>query len=345
MTALPEPRLAPPESAPLLEVAGLRVEIPVDGAFHPAVDGVSFALDAGECLAVVGESGCGKTLLGRALVDLLPEGALRSGSIRFGGRDLGSLSDRGWSKVRGRGIALVFQEPGAALDPVRTIGSQIGEALAARGLRDAGAVRDRARALLAEVAFADPERGLSEYAHRLSGGQRQRACLAIALAGEPSLLVADEPTASLDATVAADVLDLVDRLRRERRLAVLLITHDLAGAARRADRVLVLYAGRVAEEGTASEVLADPRHPYTRALVACVPRLSQAGLRDVRLPAIAGSVPDLAYRPRGICAFAPRCPDRFEPCTEAEPGLYPAGGGQARCYLWDPYGGKARTPA
>lgn len=324
------------EAAPLLAVSGLRVEVPAAGALCAAVDGVSFAIDPGECLAVVGESGCGKTMVGRALLDLLPEGARRTGSLLFRGRDLTALSDQEWSGVRGRQIALVFQEPGAALDPVRTIGSQIAEALRRAGVVARSRVRDRARELLAEVAFPDPERGLSEYAHRLSGGQRQRAFLAIALAGDPALLVADEPTASLDATVAADVLDLLDHLRRERRLAVLLITHDLASAARRADRALVLYAGRVVESGTARSVFGQPRHPYTRALLACVPRLAEEAAPGARLPAIAGAVPDLAFRPRGVCAFSPRCPDVFERCLRAEPELLPAGESLARCFLFDP---------
>jgi len=325
-----------PGSPPLLAVSDLRVEVPADGALRPAVDGVSFTIEPGECLAVVGESGCGKTMVGRALLDLLPEGARRSGSLLFRGRDLAALSDREWSGVRGRQIALVFQEPAAALDPVRTVGSQIAEALRRAGSVDRSAIRRRARELLEEVAFADPERGLSEYAHRLSGGQRQRAFLAIALAGGPALLVADEPTASLDATVAADVLDLLDDLRRERRLAVLLITHDLASAARRADRALILYAGRVVETGAARSVLVEPRHPYTRALLACVPRLSLPATPGGRLPAIEGTLPDLAFRPRGSCAFAPRCPDRFDPCAREEPELLPAGRGLARCFLFDP---------
>lgn len=325
-----------PGSPPLLAVSDLRVEVLADGALRPAVDGVSFTIEPGECLAVVGESGCGKTMVGRALLDLLPEGARRSGSLLFRGRDLAALSDREWSGVRGRQIALVFQEPAAALDPVRTVGSQIAEALRRAGSVDRSAIRQRSRELLEEVAFADPERGLSEYAHRLSGGQRQRAFLAIALAGDPALLVADEPTASLDATVAADVLDLLDDLRRERRLAVLLITHDLASAARRADRALILYAGRVVEAGAARSVLVEPRHPYTRALLACVPRFSAPATPGGRLPAIEGTLPDLAFRPRGSCAFTPRCPDRFDPCARAEPELLPAGRGLARCFLFDP---------
>ncbi|MFN2632607.1 MAG: ABC transporter ATP-binding protein [Thermoanaerobaculia bacterium] len=326
----------PTREASLLRVAELRVDVLVDGILRPAVDGVSFTIERGECLAVVGESGCGKTMVGRALLDLLPEGARRSGIVHFEGRDLSGVSDRGWSQIRGRRIALVFQEPGAALDPVRTIGAQIDEALRRDSAGDSTGRRRRAEALLAEVAFPDPARGLSEYPHRLSGGQRQRAFLAIALARDPALLVADEPTASLDATVAADVHDLLDRLRRERGLATLLITHDLSSAARRADRAMVLYAGRVAEEGPAQAVFFEPRHPYTRALLACVPRLSDSTSRLSRLPAIPGSVPDLAFRPRRCCAFVPRCPDRFAPCDREEPLLYPAGTSVARCFLYDP---------
>lgn len=325
----------------------------MDGIPRPAVDGVSFSLEAGECLAVVGESGCGKTLLGRALIHLLPEGARRTGAIALRGRELPAVGDRGWTGIRGRDVAIVFQEPGSALDPVLTIGSQIAEALHATGLRDRGAIRARARDLLAEVAFPDPERGLSEYAHRLSGGQRQRACLAISLAGEPSLLIADEPTASLDATVGAEVFDLLDRLRRERHLALLLITHDLASAAQRSDRALVLYAGRVVETGPSASVFGSPRHPYTRALLACVPRLADAALRtDDRqappLASIAGSVPDLAFRPRGVCAFEPRCPDRFARCAAEEPPLFEIAGVdeiRARCFLWDPQDAAGTGPA
>jgi peptide/nickel transport system ATP-binding protein len=332
--------LSNPPTPPLLEVRNLTIEIASGepGRWLPAVEDVSFSVNAGETLALVGESGSGKTLLSRSVLDLLPEGARRSGDVLFGGRALTGLTDREWSGVRGRKIALVFQEPGAALDPVRTIGAHLAEALA--GSRSGGHVRERSRALLSEVAFADPERGLDEYPHRLSGGQRQRACLAIALAAEPALLVADEPTASLDATVAADVLDLLDRLRRDRRLGMILVTHDLATAARRADRALVLYAGRVVEEGPAAAVLADPAHPYTRALVACVPRLSQAGSRGERLPAIPGAVPPLGERPaRGqACAFVPRCSERFAPCDHREPDLLASGAPprRSRCFLFDP---------
>ena len=317
---------------PLLSVRDLRVEVPSEGAYRPAVDGISFDVAAGESLAVVGESGSGKTLMARALLDLLPEGARRSGRIDFEGRELPSGAESVWARVRGRGIGLVFQEPASALDPVRTIGSQIEEALRASDRGSRGS-RDRASELLAEVSFPDPLRGLSAYPHRLSGGQRQRAFLAIALAGDPLLLVADEPTASLDATVAAEVLDLIDRLRRERGLALLLVTHDIASAFHRADRALVLYAGRVVEHGPAAAVFGRPRHPYTRALMASRPRLSDSP-GEAPFPSIAGSVPALAERASGRCAFAPRCPECFEACRQSEPGLAAIDSAlSVRCFL------------
>jgi len=317
-------------------VRNLRVEVLADGALRPAVDGVSFDIAAGESVALVGESGSGKTLMARALLDLLPEGARRAGTVTFEGRDLPVGAESAWGKVRGRGIALVFQEPAAALDPVKTVGSQIEEALAAAG-RTGPDARRRARELLAEVAFPDPDRGLAEYPHRLSGGQRQRAFLAIALAGDPLLLVADEPTASLDATVAAEVLDLIDRLRRDRALALLLITHDIAAAFRRADRAIVLYAGRVVEEGPAADVLGSPRHPYTRALIASRPRLSDGGPGAAPFPSISGGVPALGERWSAGCAFAPRCPERFEACEGPAPELGSVDSGrEVRCFLPQP---------
>ena len=331
---------------PLLSVRDLQVELPLSGKWRPAVDRVSFDLAAGEALAIVGESGCGKTLLGRALINLLPEQARRSGEIRLRGRDIAALPEGEWERIRGREISLVFQEPAAALDPVRTIGSQIVEAVRRHRAVSAAGARDAARDLLAEVSFPDPDRGLREYAHRLSGGLRQRAFLAIALAAEPAILIADEPTASLDATVSAQVLELLARLRRDRKLAILLITHDLASVARHSDRVLVLYAGRVAELARTERLFREPLHPYTRALLDCVPRIraGQAGRLD-RFPAIAGSVPDLAFRPAGVCAFAPRCPRRFDPCDAAEPPLFGVEETLVRCFLYEPAveGRAART--
>jgi oligopeptide/dipeptide ABC transporter ATP-binding protein len=239
--------------------------------------------------------------------------------------------------VRGGEIGFVFQEPAAALDPVQTIGAQILEAVRRHRSGSPREAREAARDLLAEVSFPDPERGLGEYPHRLSGGLKQRACLAIALAGNPAILIADEPTTALDATVSAEVLELLDRLRRDRGLALLLITHDLGSVARHSDATLVLYAGRVVEEARTADLFAAPRHPYTRGLLACIPRIgSGAGRGARRFQAIPGAVPDLAFRPAGCCAFAPRCPDRFAPCDTAEPALYAAGSGRARCFLYGP---------
>ncbi len=328
----------------LLSVRNLRVELPVGGTFFPAVDGIDFDLRPGEALGVVGESGSGKTLAARALLDLLPEAARLSGSVRYGGRELAGLPESAWRTVRGKEIAMVFQEPASALDPVATIGSQIVEAIRAHADLSVPAARSQARRLLEEVSFTDPDRGLSEYAHRLSGGLRQRACLAIALAARPSVLIADEPTTALDATLAADILDLLDRLRRDRGLAVLLITHDLAAVARHTDRCLVVYAGRVVEEAASEGLFRRPLHPYTRGLLACAGR-SSAGSGE-RLRPIGGAVPDLAFRPRGMCAFAPRCPDRFEPCERGEPELVQDGEARARCFLYGsatPDAGRARS--
>lgn len=321
----------------LLSVRDLRVELPIGGQWLPAVDGVSFDLDAGESLGVVGETGCGKTLLGRGLINLLPEEARVSGSVLLEGRDLLGLPENDWTGLRGGRIAMVFQEPATALDPVATIGAQILEAVRRHRGATAREARGIARDLLAEVSFPDPDRGLAEYPHRLSGGLRQRALLATALAGNPAILIADEPTTALDATVSADVLDLLDRLRRDRGLALLLITHDLASVARHTDRAIVLYAGRVVEQCATAALFASPRHPYTRGLLECLPRIGAA--HDRRLRTIAGSVPDLAFRPSGACAFAPRCPDRFDRCDASEPPLFPAGQGLARCFLFE-----SRTP-
>jgi peptide/nickel transport system ATP-binding protein len=318
---------------PLLEVRDLVVEVPVGGTYAPAVDGVSFGLSAGEAVAVVGESGCGKTLLGRALIGLAPERARVAGSIRLCGRELAGASEAEWQRIRGEQIALVFQEPAAAFDPVATIGSQIVEAVRAHRKLDRKSAREIARARLREVGFPDPDRGMDEYPHRLSGGLRQRAFLAMALAADPAILVADEPTTALDATVAAQVLELLDSLRRERGLALLLISHDLGVVAQHAGRVIVMYAGRVAEEAGALELFRAPRHPYTRGLLASRPRLFDG--RAGGVPAIAGSVPDLASRRRGRCAFAPRCPERFEPCDVREPALYATDTGLARCFLYE----------
>ncbi|HEY6929351.1 MAG TPA: ABC transporter ATP-binding protein [Thermoanaerobaculia bacterium] len=331
-------------SSSLLSVRGLTVELPIGGEFYPAVDGVDFDLAAGESLAIIGESGCGKTLLARALLDLPPEGARVSGDITLEGVSLRGRSDREWCRLRGGALSLVFQEPGSALDPVRTVGDQIVEAIRAHRPGPADEARRTARDLLREVSFSDAERAQSEYGHRLSGGERQRACLAIALAANPKVLIADEPTSSLDATIAAEVLELLENLRRQRGLSLILISHDLAAVARATDRALVLYAGRVVEEGTTSSLFRGARHPYTRGLVASAARPRSAAPGE-RFPAIAGAVPDLACREPGSCAFAPRCPERFSRCDQEEPVLLSVDSGRARCFLYEAAGESApRNP-
>ena len=332
--------MGPKIGEPLLCVENLSVELPVDGILRCAVDGISFTLDAGEAVAAVGESGCGKTQLARAILGLTPEGGRVTGRVLHEGRDLLGLSEAQWQSVRGRRIGMVFQEPAAALDPLMTIGAQIIESIDLHGKLSRAESRQRARAALQEVGFPDPDRGLDEYPHRLSGGLRQRALIAMTLAPGPDILLADEPTASLDSTVAAQVLDLLDRLRRTRGLSILLITHDLGAVAQHCDRVLVLYAGRVVEEAPTAGLFRAPAHPYTRGLLRSVPRAgATARGPGQRYEVIPGSVADLSARGVRGCAFAPRCPDRFDPCERTPPPPYATEAGHARCFLYE------RSPA
>jgi len=291
----------------------------------------------GESLALVGESGSGKTQLALAILGLSPAAAAVSGRVLWEGRDVASTTEAERDLWRGSSVGFVFQEPGAAFDPVRTIGSQIAETVRLHRGVSRSEARDAAVAALRDAAFPDPEAALGEYAHRLSGGLAQRAYLAAALAAGPSLLVADEPTASLDPTVAARVLERLDALRAERSLALLLVTHDLALVAPRSDRMLVMYAGKIVEEGSTADVLARPEHPYTRGLLRAAPRIDGAARpRGTRWETIPGAPPTPAERGDSRCAFAPRCPDRFALCDAAPPPLLATGSGRARCFLHAP---------
>jgi peptide/nickel transport system ATP-binding protein len=322
-------------AAPLLSVRALTIAVPgPSGEEVSAVDGVSFDVDAGEIVALVGESGCGKTLTSLALVDLLPPPVrMVSGDVFFEGRDVQALLAREKESLRGGGIGLVFQEPASALDPVRTIGSELVAVLVRhRGLSRAAAEAEAER-WLKRVALPDAERQLRAYPFQLSGGMRQRALLALALAGSPRLLVADEPTAALDVTVQAQILELLLALRQEFALAILLVTHDLAVVAETADRVLVMYAGEIVESAPVDELFSRPRHPYTRALLAARPGLASEGAG--RLTALEGSVPEPGKRPPG-CAFEPRCEEAFGRCAAARPTLVPSGtSSEAACFLLD----------
>ncbi|HEX4955574.1 MAG TPA: ABC transporter ATP-binding protein [Thermoanaerobaculia bacterium] len=320
-------------SPPLLAVSGLSVELPGKAGGVRVVRDVSFELAAGECLGLVGESGCGKSMTALAILGLVPPpGRIVEGRVRLAGMDLVGRPDRELCKVRGGRIAMVFQEPMAALNPVLTIGFQIAEAARLhRGLSRREARREAGR-LLELVAMPDAGSRLDSYPHQLSGGQCQRAVLAMALAGGPEILLADEPTTALDVTVQAQLIELLDRLRRELSLSILLITHDFGVVAQACDRVIVLYAGQVVEQAETERLFARPAHPYTRALLAASPRLGKPAPRGA-LPTIPGRAVDPSDLPAG-CAFSPRCAEVFAPCGEAEPPLVELGGGrEARCFL------------
>ncbi|TAK15360.1 MAG: ABC transporter ATP-binding protein [Acidobacteria bacterium] len=287
------------------------------GVQAAAVSDVSFAVSRGQTLCLVGESGSGKSVTALSIIRLVqPPGRISSGRVLFDGRDLLQLPESEMERVRGRRIGFVFQEPMIALDPVYTIGFQIRETLEVHGLAKGAAARRRAIELLEAVRVPDPARRAGEYPHQLSGGLRQRAMIALAIAAEPALVIADEPTTALDVTVQAEILDLLRDMRRQFSLSLLLITHDLGVVAEMADHVAVMYGGRIVEQAPVSALLAAPNHPYTRGLLACLPGRAGSG----RLTDIPGTVPPLGQWPRG-CAFAPRCAEREARCESAVPGL------------------------
>src|SRR5436309_3606901 len=291
---------------PLLEVRDLRTSFFLEGGEARAVDGVSFALDAGRVLGLVGESGCGKSVTALSLMRLVPPpGRIVGGEVRLDGRDLLGLPEREMRAVRGAGLAMIFQEPMTSLNPVFTVGSQIAEAVRLHRPVSRREAWERAVELLAEVGIAEPARRARDYPHRLSGGMRQRVMIAMAISCEPRVLIADEPTTALDVTIQAEILDLLRALREQRGMALLLITHDLGVVAEQADEVAIMYAGRIVEHASVVDVFDHPRHPYTQALFRSMPGV--VGMRRERLEAIPGQVPDLLHLPSG-CAFRDRCP-------------------------------------
>jgi peptide/nickel transport system ATP-binding protein len=319
----------------VLDVRDLRISFPgADGRRFYPVDGVSFSLDRGETLALVGESGCGKSLTSLALLRLVPPpGRIEPGSsIGLGETDVLSLEGEALRQIRGRRIGMIFQDPMTSLNPVFTVGDQIAEGVRAHFRVSKREARERALRMLQEVGIPDPAARLDAYPHQLSGGMRQRVMIAIALSAEPEILVADEPTTALDVTVQAQILEVLDRLRRSRGMAVLLITHDLGIVAGRADRVGVMYAGQIVEEATTAALFARPSHPYTQGLFASVPRLTGP---VQRLTPIRGNVPPPTAWPSG-CRFRPRCPQAFDK-SELAPELLPVGPGhRMRCWLAEP---------
>jgi oligopeptide/dipeptide ABC transporter ATP-binding protein len=319
---------------PLLRVEDLTTTFKTSNGVVRAVDHVGFYINRGETLGIVGESGSGKSMTALSILRLVePPGEIHGGPITFNGRhDLLELSEREMRTIRGAEIGFIFQEPMTALNPVFTIGDQIGEALHVHRKASRAQARDKAVELLDAVKIPEPDRRLRDYPHQLSGGMRQRVLIAIALACQPLLLIADEPTTALDVTTQAEILDVLHEMKERFDLALMLITHDLGIVAGHVDRVAVMYAGRIVEEGPMRQIFHSPTHPYTRGLLASMPGGAPGG----RLQAIEGTVPNLAKLPAG-CAFEPRCPDRFERCSTAPPPSYDTGPGQnARCYLYDP---------
>ncbi|MEV0322939.1 ABC transporter ATP-binding protein [Streptomyces sp. NPDC050658] len=331
---------------PVLSVRDLSVSFRSDTRTVHAVDRLSYDVAAGEVLAVVGESGCGKSVTAMAVMGLLPPTAHIDGSVRLGGREIAGASEKELGKVRGKDIAMIFQEPMTSLNPVLTIGRQIGEVLR----RHQGLSKKEARAhaveLLDLVGIPAPAQRVDEYPHQLSGGMRQRVMIAIAVACDPSVLIADEPTTALDVTVQAGILEVLQSLRERLGTAIVLITHDLGVVADTADRVLVMYAGRPVEQAPVDELFAEPRHPYTRGLLSAVLRPGGEGKR--RLPEIPGLVPSLDVQP-DACTFAPRCAYADDQCTGGRPGfkaVSPNAGADAthRAACWHPQDAPALAP-
>jgi peptide/nickel transport system ATP-binding protein len=320
-------------STPLLEVKGLRVEFPTRRGTLVAVDDVSFAIAPGEVLGVVGESGAGKSLTGMAIIGLLePPGRIAAGEIRLEGERIDNLPGERMRKIRGRRIGAIFQDPLTSLNPLYTVGDQLVETILTHLDVSHSEALSRALQLLAEVGIPAPEARVDHYPHQFSGGMRQRVVIALALCAEPRLIVADEPTTALDVSIQAQIIALLKRLAREHGTAVMLITHDMGVIAETADRVAVMYAGRLAELGPVREVIHQPRHPYTAGLMGSIPKIG-AVKRHARLVQIDGAMPRLNAIPPG-CAFNPRCPKRFERCFTERPEPLPVGNALAACWLY-----------
>lgn len=318
----------------VLEVKNLQTHFFTDEGVVPSVDGVSFYIDQEETLGVVGESGCGKSVTSLSIMQLVPNppGRIVGGEIFFEGRNLAKMSQDEMRKIRGNEMAMIFQEPMSSLNPVYTVGNQIAEAVILHEKVTRREGLNRAVEMLRLVGIPSPERRIREYPHQLSGGMRQRVMIAMALACNPKLLIADEPTTALDVTIQAQILDLMKKLKTEFHAAIMLITHDLGVVAEMADRVAVMYAGKVVEEGATTDLFRDPLHPYTQGLLASIPRIDDES-RLEKLHVIEGTVPNLLHLPKG-CSFAPRCPKAMDVCRREEPTLEEVSDGRkVSCWL------------
>ncbi len=320
---------------PLLSVQDLTIRFRTDDGLGKAVDGVSFDLYPNETLGIVGESGCGKTVTALSILRLIqsPPGEISSGKIMFDGADILTLPEKELRAIRGNRIAMVFQEPMTALNPVFTIGDQIGEVFRIHQKASKAEARGKAIDMLRQVGMPDPEKRVDEYPHQLSGGMRQRAMIAMALGCKPAILIADEPTTALDVTIQAQILDLMDDLKRKFDASVILITHDLGVVAQHAQRIAVMYAGKIVETCSVSQIFSNPKHPYTIGLMESIPAIQDEGDTPVRLREIKGIVPPLHDMPPG-CPFHPRCHKRFEPCDKEIPQLLEVATGHlCACHL------------
>jgi peptide/nickel transport system ATP-binding protein len=323
---------------PLLRVENLRVELPGRRGTLTAIDDVSFAISPGEVLGVVGESGAGKSLTGAAIIGLLePPLRIAGGRISLAGRRVDNLPYEAMRRIRGREIGAIFQDPLTSLNPLYTIGRQLVETIRTHLDLSPAAARERALSLLREVGIAGAEERIDHYPHQFSGGMRQRVVIALAIAANPRLIIADEPTTALDVSIQAQIIALLKRLCRDHGTAIMLITHDMGVIAETADRVAVMYAGRIVEIGAVRDIVANPRHPYTRGLMGSIPRIG--GGRS-RLRQVDGSMPRLNEIPPG-CPFNPRCPEVLDRCRRQRPDLLSTGTTDAACWLYD----KAHSPA
>jgi peptide/nickel transport system ATP-binding protein len=322
----------------LLEIRGLKTDFLTDDGTVHAVDGVDLAVERGETLGLVGESGCGKSVTALSVLKLIPmpPGRIVDGRILWRGRDIVPLGPHDMQKIRSKEIAIVFQEPMTSLNPVYTVGDQIAEVIRLHEGLGKRAALDRTAEMLRLVHIPNPERRIRDYPHQFSGGMRQRVMIAMALACNPALLIADEPTTALDVTIQAQILDLLAEMKSRLGMAVLLITHAMGVVAETAQRVAVMYAGKVVEEAPVGELFAQPRHPYTQGLIRSIPRVDRAATRKSRLESIAGVVPSL-LDPMPGCHFAPRCPFARAACLEAPPPLREiAAGHKVACVLSGP---------